>query len=60
MASGLKASHTRLTAASDAHSMIPGQQRTLTLVTPTSKVVLQEAIKADSDFLMRSNIMDYS
>jgi 1-phosphatidylinositol-3-phosphate 5-kinase len=37
-----------------------GQQRALTLVPPHSKVVLQEAIKTDSDFLARSNIMDYS
>lgn len=37
-----------------------GQQRALTLVQPHSKVVLQEAVKADSDFLARSNIMDYS
>ena len=27
---------------------------------PHSKVVLQEAIRADCDFLSRSNIMDYS
>ncbi|KAI0086047.1 hypothetical protein BDY19DRAFT_996234 [Irpex rosettiformis] len=39
---------------------IEGQQRALTLVQPHSKVVLHEAIKADSDFLARSNIMDYS
>ncbi|THG96523.1 hypothetical protein EW026_g5325 [Hermanssonia centrifuga] len=39
---------------------IEGQQRALTLVQPHSKVVLQEAIKADSEFLAKSNIMDYS
>ncbi|KAJ3529021.1 hypothetical protein NM688_g7915 [Phlebia brevispora] len=39
---------------------IEGQQRTLTIVRPYSKVVLQEAIKLDCDFLMKSNIMDYS
>ncbi|KAH9895675.1 hypothetical protein C8Q73DRAFT_644565 [Cubamyces lactineus] len=39
---------------------IEGQQRALTLVRPHSKVVLQEAIKADCDFLAKSNIMDYS
>ena len=37
-----------------------GQQRALTLVRPHSKVVLQEAIKADCEFLAKSNIMDYS
>ena len=37
-----------------------GQQRALTLVQPHSKVVLQEAIKADCEFLAKSNIMDYS
>ncbi|KAI0773107.1 hypothetical protein BD413DRAFT_539189 [Trametes elegans] len=39
---------------------IEGQQRALTLVRPHSKVILQEAVKADCDFLARSNIMDYS
>jgi 1-phosphatidylinositol-3-phosphate 5-kinase len=39
---------------------IEGQQRALTLVQPYSKVVLQEAIKADCEFLAKSNIMDYS
>ncbi|KAF7799169.1 hypothetical protein EIP86_010400 [Pleurotus ostreatoroseus] len=39
---------------------IEGQQRTLTIVRPYSKVVLQDAIKADCEFLMKSNIMDYS
>ncbi|KAK7007378.1 hypothetical protein R3P38DRAFT_3325358 [Favolaschia claudopus] len=39
---------------------IEGQQRTLTLVRPHSKVVLHEAIKSDADFLAKSNIMDYS
>lgn len=37
-----------------------GQQKTLTLIRPHSKLVLQEAIKNDADFLARSNIMDYS
>lgn len=40
--------------------MPSGQQRALTLVQPHSKVVLQEAIKADCEFLAKSNIMDYS
>ncbi|GBE86058.1 hypothetical protein SCP_0805820 [Sparassis crispa] len=39
---------------------IEGQRRALTLVHPHSKVVFQEAIKADCDFLARSNVMDYS
>ena len=39
---------------------IVGQQRTLTLLRPHSKLVLQEAIKHDSEFLSKSNIMDYS
>ncbi|KAH9915577.1 uncharacterized protein BXZ73DRAFT_92596 [Epithele typhae] len=39
---------------------IEGQQRALTLVQAHSKVVLQEAIKADCEFLAKSNIMDYS
>ncbi|THH13015.1 hypothetical protein EW146_g7159, partial [Bondarzewia mesenterica] len=37
-----------------------GQSKALTLVHPHSKIVLQEGIKADCDFLARSNIMDYS
>lgn len=37
-----------------------GQQRALTLLHPHSKLVLQEAIKHDSEFLSKSNIMDYS
>ncbi len=37
-----------------------GQQRALTLVNPVSKVILQEAVRADCDFLSNSNIMDYS
>jgi 1-phosphatidylinositol-3-phosphate 5-kinase len=40
--------------------LLPGQQRTLTLVRPHSKVVLREAIKSDAEFLAKSNIMDYS
>ncbi|KAI9439217.1 hypothetical protein H4582DRAFT_2119766 [Lactarius indigo] len=39
---------------------IEGQQRALTLVNPVSKVILQEAVRADCDFLSNSNIMDYS
>jgi len=39
---------------------IEDQRRALTLVRPHSKVLFQEAIKADCDFLARSNIMDYS
>ena len=37
-----------------------GQQRTLTLLRPHSKAVLREAIRADAEFLAKSNIMDYS
>ncbi|KAI1793644.1 hypothetical protein LXA43DRAFT_999787 [Ganoderma leucocontextum] len=57
----------RIKASSGSHSKtlfdgewIEGQQRALTLVRTHSKVVLQEAIKADCEFLARSNIMDYS
>ncbi|KAI0071370.1 hypothetical protein K474DRAFT_1669074 [Panus rudis PR-1116 ss-1] len=39
---------------------IEGQQKALTLIYPHSKVVLDEAIRADCDFLAKSNIMDYS
>ncbi|KAJ7625739.1 hypothetical protein FB45DRAFT_922194 [Roridomyces roridus] len=39
---------------------IEGQQRTLTLVRPHSKLVLREAIRSDAEFLAKSNIMDYS
>jgi len=39
---------------------IEGQQRALTLVYPISKVIFEEAVRADCDFLARSNIMDYS
>ncbi|KAI0922409.1 hypothetical protein AcV7_005948 [Taiwanofungus camphoratus] len=39
---------------------IEDQRRALILVRPHSKVVLSEAIRADCDFLARSNIMDYS
>ncbi|TFY60913.1 hypothetical protein EVJ58_g4840 [Rhodofomes roseus] len=39
---------------------IEDQRRTLTLVHPHSKVLFQEAVKADCDFLARTNIMDYS
>ena len=41
-------------------SFCQGQQRTVTLVRPHSKLVLREAIKSDAEFLSRSNIMDYS
>ncbi|KAH9847776.1 hypothetical protein C2E23DRAFT_847419 [Lenzites betulinus] len=39
---------------------IEGQQRALTLVRPHSKVILQDAVLADCEFLAKSNIMDYS
>ncbi|KAH8111649.1 hypothetical protein DFH11DRAFT_1792176, partial [Phellopilus nigrolimitatus] len=39
---------------------IEDQQKALILVQPHSKLVLQEAIKADADFLCKNNIMDYS
>ncbi|KAL0570221.1 hypothetical protein V5O48_011743 [Marasmius crinis-equi] len=39
---------------------IEGQQQTLTLVRPHSKLVLREAIRNDAEFLAKSNIMDYS
>ncbi|KZV98909.1 hypothetical protein EXIGLDRAFT_641161 [Exidia glandulosa HHB12029] len=39
---------------------IEGQQRALLLLRSHSKRVLQEAIRADADFLSKSNIMDYS
>jgi 1-phosphatidylinositol-3-phosphate 5-kinase len=38
---------------------IEGQQRALTLVNPVSKAILREATRADCDFLLRSNVMDY-
>lgn len=44
----------------DRTQSIIGQQRALTLVNPVSKVILQEAVRADCDFLANSNIMDYS
>jgi len=39
---------------------IDGQQRAPLLIHPHSKLILSEAIKADADFLAKSNIMDYS
>lgn len=36
------------------------QRRTLTLVRPYSKILFQEAVRADCNFLARCNIMDYS
>lgn len=36
------------------------QQKSLILIQPHSGYVLQEAIKADAEFLAKSNIMDYS
>ncbi|RDB21822.1 hypothetical protein Hypma_010794 [Hypsizygus marmoreus] len=39
---------------------IEGQQRALMLVRPHSKQVLRTAIRSDSEFLAKSNIMDYS
>lgn len=37
-----------------------GQQKALTLLHPHSKIILDEAVHLDSDFLAKSNIMDYS
>jgi Phosphatidylinositol-4-phosphate 5-Kinase len=37
-----------------------GQQGTPMLVQPHSKIILREAIKSDTEFLSKSNIMDYS
>jgi 1-phosphatidylinositol-3-phosphate 5-kinase len=42
------------------HVVRVGQQRALTLLHPHSKLVLQEAIKSDAEYLSRGNIMDYS
>ncbi|TFY80195.1 hypothetical protein EWM64_g3820 [Hericium alpestre] len=39
---------------------IEDQQRTLTLILPHSKTVLHEGLKSDCEFLVKSNIMDYS
>ncbi|KAF5320160.1 hypothetical protein D9611_010357 [Ephemerocybe angulata] len=39
---------------------IEGQQKTLMLVRPYSKRIIQEAIRNDAEFLAKSNIMDYS
>ncbi|KAF8797636.1 hypothetical protein BYT27DRAFT_7265512 [Phlegmacium glaucopus] len=39
---------------------IEGQQRTPMLVQPHSKIILRDAIKCDTEFLSKSNIMDYS
>ncbi|CAL1702515.1 unnamed protein product [Somion occarium] len=39
---------------------IEGQQKALTLLHPHSKIILDEAVHLDSDFLAKSNIMDYS
>ncbi|CAE6475582.1 unnamed protein product [Rhizoctonia solani] len=39
---------------------IEGASRALLLVRPHSKLVLQEAVKYDAEFLAKSNIMDYS
>jgi 1-phosphatidylinositol-3-phosphate 5-kinase len=42
------------------HSVV-GQQQALTLVRPHSKVVIQEeALWSEADFLVKSNVMDYS
>ena len=37
-----------------------GQQRTPMLVQPHSKIILRDGIKSDTEFLSKSNIMDYS
>ncbi|KAG9096195.1 hypothetical protein FRC06_008940, partial [Ceratobasidium sp. 370] len=39
---------------------IEGASRALLLVRPHSKLILQEAVKYDAEFLAKSNIMDYS
>ncbi|KAG8696818.1 hypothetical protein FRC08_006919 [Ceratobasidium sp. 394] len=39
---------------------IEGASRALLLVKPHSKLILQEAVKYDAEFLAKSNIMDYS
>ncbi|RXW18269.1 hypothetical protein EST38_g7586 [Candolleomyces aberdarensis] len=39
---------------------IEGLQKTLMLVRPHSKRILQDAIRSDAEFLAKSNIMDYS
>ncbi|KAG8795028.1 hypothetical protein FRC12_018837 [Ceratobasidium sp. 428] len=39
---------------------IEGASRALLLVRPHSKLILQEAVKCDAEFLAKSNIMDYS
>ncbi|TFK21691.1 hypothetical protein FA15DRAFT_672317 [Coprinopsis marcescibilis] len=39
---------------------IEGQQKTLMLVRPHSKLVLTSALRSDAEFLAKSNIMDYS
>jgi len=40
--------------------LVLGQQRTPMLVQPHSKIILRDAIKSDTEFLSKSNIMDYS
>jgi 1-phosphatidylinositol-3-phosphate 5-kinase len=37
-----------------------GASRALLLVRPHSKLILQEAVKYDAEFLAKANIMDYS
>lgn len=39
---------------------IEGASRALLLVRPHSKLILQEAVKCDAEFLAKANIMDYS
>jgi 1-phosphatidylinositol-3-phosphate 5-kinase len=41
-------------------NLLIGQEKALTLVYPHSKVILQEALRLDCEFLANSNIMDYS
>jgi len=39
---------------------LEGQKRALILLHPHSKIILEEGISGDADFLAQSNIMDYS
>jgi 1-phosphatidylinositol-3-phosphate 5-kinase len=39
---------------------LEGQKRALILLHPHSKIILEEGISSDADFLAQSNIMDYS
>lgn len=44
----------------DGAALLTGQQRALTLLHPHAKIALQDAIKSDSEYLSKANIMDYS